>query len=506
MKLKKYIATLCVGFTLFACDNFEDLNTNKDSATKVNPSLLATGAIMGIMKPEIGAPFVDSQFIPKYMGWGGGAKESQYNGFGRDDFKGYTDLKDYRLMVELADEQNKDAYEALALLLETYKIYNFTINVGDIPYKEILQGHEGLLTPKYDTQKEIFIALSDNLDRSYELFCKANNFSGDPIFNGDVSKWKKVTTALQLRMLINLSKKEGDPDLNIKAKFNQVYKQGGLMQSNEDNLQIVFSEKAGQIYPFHYSQNKHSVYPMLSSTLFEILKKHEDYRLFYYASPSKARLDKGISAGDWDAYPGLDVSASIEDVKEVFTDDEYCGLNERYITYISGEPYIIMGYAEQNFILAEAALRGWLTETPDLFYKKAIRASMEFVMDHTPDNEIYHYGRKITEEVIDKLLNRESIQLEGSFDQKLEKILEQKYVMSFMQLPYQPYYDYRRTGYPVFPINPETNMNFKEPARMPVRWLYPTSEFSYNKENVEEAIQKQYDGVDEVNKLMWILK
>ena len=84
--------------------------------------------------------------------------------------------------------------------------------------------------------------------------------------------------------------------------------------------------------------------------------------------------------------------------------------------------------------------------------------------------------------------------------------MEQKYVSEFMQLAYIPYYDYRRTGYPDFPINPETNMNSDQPTKIPLRWLYPTSEFDYNKKNVEEAIQRQYNGDDDVNAVMWILK
>ena len=36
--------------------------------------------------------------------------------------------------------------------------------------------------------------------------------------------------------------------------------------------------------------------------------------------------------------------------------------------------------------------------------------------------------------------------------------------------------------------------------------MYPANEYSYNKENVEEAVKRQYDGNDEVNQLMWILK
>jgi hypothetical protein len=39
-----------------------------------------------------------------------------------------------------------------------------------------------------------------------------------------------------------------------------------------------------------------------------------------------------------------------------------------------------------------------------------------------------------------------------------------------------------------------------------MRWTYPGSETNYNRENLEAALALQYDGYDEINKLMWLLK
>jgi hypothetical protein len=39
-----------------------------------------------------------------------------------------------------------------------------------------------------------------------------------------------------------------------------------------------------------------------------------------------------------------------------------------------------------------------------------------------------------------------------------------------------------------------------------MRWLYPGAESNYNRENLEEALNRQYDGYDEINKIMWVLK
>jgi hypothetical protein len=74
-----------------------------------------------------------------------------------------------------------------------------------------------------------------------------------------------------------------------------------------------------------------------------------------------------------------------------------------------------------------------------------------------------------------------------------------------MQFLGDPYLDYRRTGYPVLPINPSTNMNTLT-DRFPVRYLYPQKERTANLENLEEAIKRQYPKGDDVNELMWILQ
>lgn len=87
----------------------------------------------------------------------------------------------------------------------------------------------------------------------------------------------------------------------------------------------------------------------------------------------------------------------------------------------------------------------------------------------------------------------------------MEKIFNQKYIASFWQLAWNSYYDYRRTGFPKLPINPETNMN-EVKTQMPLRWMYAESEYSVNRVNIEEAIQRQFGGNDTPNDVMWLLK
>lgn len=161
---------------------------------------------------------------------------------------------------------------------------------------------------------------------------------------------------------------------------------------------------------------------------------------------------------------------------------------------------------QQNFILAEGALRGWIDKNKaEEYYKAGIRASMEFIAQYTPDDVIYHHGYPITPEYIDQYLDGEAIQLNGNFNHDLEMILLQKYLASYLQHPDNDcFYDNRRTGYPVLPLNPESNLN-TDPDKFPVRWMYPQDELDYNRQNVQEAIDRQYGGSDDFNELMWIL-
>ena len=153
--------------------------------------------------------------------------------------------------------------------------------MGDIPYSDALKGEEGVQKPKYDTQKEVMRQVLEDLEEAYTLFSSGSDFDGDPIFGGDTENWKKTVVAFELKVLTHLCKKDADADLKVKERFARLVSSGSLMTSNADNFQLVYSNKAGQLYPFYYTQNKHSDYLMMSSVIIDNLKKFNDYRIFW---------------------------------------------------------------------------------------------------------------------------------------------------------------------------------------------------------------------------------
>ena len=130
---------------------------------------------------------------------------------------------------------------------------------------------------------------------------------------------------------------------------------------------------------------------------------------------------------------------------------------------------------------------------------------MLFVANSTPDDAQYHHGRKITSDIINAYIASPAVAFTGSTEEKLNKIFQQRYFIGFLQDGWNTYFEYRRIGYPQLPINEQTNLN-SIPSKIPVRWLYPSNELSYNRQNVEEALYRQFNGNDNVNELMWILK
>lgn len=512
MKLKfRTIAAVAIGSVsvITSCTGqFDAYNTDDNATTKVTPAMLATNLILNVTQLGRTKYFVYDNMLNKQIAWSEGSGESdQYNKLGRVGFGTYTNFTNCQKMLKEAEQastEEQNSYKALAKFIKAYHLFYLSMQVGDIPYSDSNAAGQGNIKPKYDTQKEVMRQILDDLNEAQSLFTHGKTFEGDPIFKGSPQQWRKVVAAFQLKVLINLSKKEADSDLNIKQRFATLASSADLMTSSSDNLQLVYSNTAGQLYPLY--QNDHIQFLMIATTITEPLKRFKDHRLFYYASPAEYQLKQGLTGSDWDAYMGIDPSAVQIDNNVLHGEGKSSGSNPRYLQP-EGEPLMRISYMEQNFILAEGALRGWIDKSKAVdYYKKGIRASMEFIAKYTPDKVEYHKEHPITPSYIDEYLSQPIIQLNGEMNHDLEQILLQKYLGSYLQHPNnESFYDNRRTGYPVLPINPNSNQNTIV-DQLPVRWMYPQAELDYNREHVQEAINRQYGGNDEFNQKMWILQ
>lgn len=507
----RYKSTLLIALIavlLYSCKKFDDINTNPNSPIKTTASLLATNLILNITVEAGGKEFIAPEMTSKQMAFAELPQGEQYNNFGSAGFDGLTALINIQKMIDAAAESDKSAYTGLGLFIKAYKLYYLSLRVGDIPYSEALSAETGNVTPKYDPQKQVMQQVLRDLESAAAAFAAGKNFSGDPLLNGNVDAWRRIVNSFRLKVLISLSKKEADPDLKIKETFAKILQNEPLLRSNSDNLQLVYSDKANQLYPFNTAINKFTSYAMVSSVMVDTLKKYGDYRLFYFAAPSAYKIQtEGKLAADWDAYQGTDPSIEFASVLNLFNAKKYSQLNVRYTTYAPGEPLVRIGYAEQNYIISEAIVRGWLTGAAKTYYEEGIRAAMTFLNSATPDDVKYHSDRKITASYIsDTYLKNENVAFASAQSRQLKQIWMQKYLLYFMQHPYDAYYDYRRNAYPNLPVNPATSTNPFDKTQIPVRYTYPSDEYNYNLENLKAALDRQYNGNDRTDGLMWILQ
>lgn len=499
------------------CADLDELNINPNRTTEVSSPMLATNMILSITRNDIRSEkaFMQPFLLAKYLTWGENQEGFQYNNIGRTDFGRLTLLRNIPPMVANApDASLKKSYSALGHFVRAWQFFQTTMQVGDTPYSEAVKGEsEGIIQPKYDAQKAVFLGILSELDSADVLFAEGANFSGDPIYGGDTDSWRRLANSFQLHVLMNLYKKTGDADLKVIERFQGIVANRPLMRSYSDNFALTYNSTAGQNYPWSDvpagSGNAFvkSNYTMLSAVLIEPLKAMQDRRLFYYAKPSPVRIAAGKSPSDWDAYIGAEPSNTFPDLQNMRISKDYADINDRYVELVDAEPVSVFSYAELQFVLAEAAVRGWITGLPaQEYYAAGIRDAMRFTAHYTPDLAKYNHNMKMEEDYIQAYPYTAPVVLSGSEEHKISQIITQKYIAGFLQgSNYNAWYEHRRTGYPVFTLNPSTNLN--TPAtKFPVRWLYPSNELNYNTENLNEALTRQYGGNDNVNEVMWILK
>lgn len=514
--MKRYIINISLvgsliasSFLMNGCDSkFSDYNTNPNESTIVTSAMLATNMILKVMKEHgTDKDFMRDQMLSKYVAW---TEENDidyaFNRLGRKSYSSMRMLYNVDKMVDFAPTEGlKNSYSALGHVLRAWKFFDMSMRVGDIPYSQAMKGEEGIEYPAYDTQKEVFAGILNELEEADRLFQNGEDFDGDPVYGGSVEKWRKAANVLELKVLINLYKKSADADLKVKERFQAIVSEKPIFESNEDNMQLVHSDNSGQKYPFYKEGNNFVVYVQSSSIVIDSLKKFGDRRVFYYAKPTKNAIEQGLSCSDWNAYNGVEPTMTFTEIQTAVQSGNVSQINNRYIDLPTGEPTYLLSYSEMNFILAEAAVRGFINGNAKNYYETGIRAAMKFTADNTPDATDYHHDMKITDDYIDSYLQGSYVAFSNTAEKQIEQIIEQKYLSTFLQVEFNGYYEYRRTGYPVIPINPNSNRN-DEADKMPVRWMYSQDEYDYNAANVNAAVQSQFGGVDDENQVMWILK
>jgi hypothetical protein len=492
----KFIKNICllaaVGIALMpSCskDKLAELNAPQNAVGFVIPENIFTNVILNMPRNNYAVIGSGMQYFSTYKEVPAvGDKYFSFNGATVDFVAFYTNNLNrlYVLNNALTDaDVNK---KAIVRILRAYTYHQLTDVAGDVPYSDALKGESAVLSPKYDTQESIYLDMLKELNESAQLLNPANPTfgAGDLFYKGDVSKWKKFAYTLMLRLAMRLS--EVSPA--TAQTWVQTAVAGGVMTTDADIAKIVYTNTTGNInaktqalvngdYASPGGDNVEG--GKYAATFIDKLKTTNDPRLSVvstvwqlsgttYTGNNTPGVQKGMVNGSLNTRPAD---------FDTYSEPSPLVLN-------LAAPIIIMGPAEANLLLAEAAVRGWYTgASAEAAYNAGVRSGMtQWALWPT----VGVNSGIITSAQIDAYLLANPYVATAGTEAQIEQINTQKWLSMFGD-DYEVYANWRRTGYPVlkkvnYPGNVTGGFMFR-------RFALPISEKLANEKNYLEALSRQ---------------
>jgi hypothetical protein len=372
-------------------------------------------------------------------------------------------------IMQLPDEKANVNYKHVALIMRSWVFSLLTDAYGDIPYKQA-GDIKNNLTPVYDTQKDVYYGLLEDLKKATAaLTTTGNAITGDIIYGGKIDRWKKFANALRFRIALRIADREPE---KAKETINEVLSDGGgLISSNAETAQLIYTSSPQQNPVSAWFDTRDEF--RIAKTTLDKLTSLNDPRLPVYANKP---TDTSVKT-----YVGVPSGLTTSDANNLgFAKTSRPG---SYF-FAPQSPAVIISYAEVLFNRAEAAARGFTTDDANALYKAAITASFN------------QYG--ITDgAVINSYLAQPAVAYDaGNFKRSIG---EQKWIALYGQ-GLEAFAEWRRLDHPQ--LTPAVAGVLDK--KIPVRFIYPGSEQALNGDNYKLAIANQ--GADNLLTKLWFDK
>lgn len=531
--MRKILIPVVVLLTILgSCKKYLDINSaNPNSPTTSTPELVLGASISRTASSLIGYNDYGSWMVGYQAnagGYGGWGASLTYN-FGTSNYTGlwgtYDILTDFQYVLDKTS--GSDPYSYYNAIARIMKVFNFKLLVDEydaIPYFEALKGSANT-TPTYTPAEEIYkdlykqldtaIATINNATQPLELTYSLGN--ADPMFNGNMTRWKQFANTLKLKLLIRASK------TSVFTGVTPSFDPAGFL-TTDVLVNPGYIKAAGQQNPhwnsYHSSATNAGAARSIISTFY--------ITTFYNGttisdSARRRAIYRPSSASDYDpvrnqlgevgpivdnrlAPGGSSVWYSGSGSAYDFKDDPSNAIG---ILKGRGQSEVVLLAAESYFLQAEAQMKGILTggDVTDLF-NKGIEASFKYLYQSAdgtykvntyispaapnPTAAAAHYhveGDNATKYLV-------NIELATSDEQRLEAIITQKYIALNMISGQEAWDEYKRTGYPkIDNAGLDPNKTFVSKAsqattvdKLVGRIWYPSSEYSLNPKNTPTNI------------------
>ncbi|WP_212006387.1 SusD/RagB family nutrient-binding outer membrane lipoprotein [Chitinophaga sp. HK235] len=301
----------------------------------------------------------------------------------------------------------------------------------------------------YDSQQEAYYAFFKDLDSGITTLTNYVNSgatqrfqSFDLVYKGDYVQWIKFANTLRLRLAIRISGVDKD---KARAEGEAALKHPmGLLQDSKDNFSVDISPVTHPLNIMCYTWAD----LRMSAPMESILTGLKDPRLpkYFVHTDEGPTVYRGIRNG-------IRISA-----KEQYSGFSLLVRLENKIQYMTA--------AEAWFLKAEAALNGWEgAGTAAYNYEKGISTSFaqygltnvdDYINNNTNKAKPYIDPNNPVNNVSAGSQHLSTItikwQEEASAEEKLERIITQKWIAMFPE-GQEAWSEFRRTGYPkLFPV------------------------------------------------------
>lgn len=521
--MKKQLYTACIVLmalpTLYSCKkDFEALNTDPISVLETSPDKLLAPALINAIWPGMSRNrSFNNELMQVTVSQSDGDNTVFRYAFrnSQSDYlwnAWYLQLTNFKQIDSLArtEKSVNASYQAIGKIGKVWLFSNLTDIYGDIPYFNALKGDSDLVNPKvtpaFDRQKDIYLDLFKQLEEANTLLSKGDAIvvSSDPVYKGNVAKWRKFANSIYLRLLLRVSGKTEVQQQCI-AKIKEITdnpSQYPIFQNNADGARILWSGGVSTTDPLTSpyvngirAQDFRS--PAICSFFLDNLVAWTDPRYVSstpFGSGSIGRF--GIAQASGGGWYG---------VKSGYTpgtgDTKGCYFQSYDNTSTGGilslqqnaNTGIIMQYSEVQFILAEAAAKGWITGDTKTYYQQGIASAINYWVPNFPEAiPSTQFTTHLTNLAAASEVWNDNLPLED----KMELIHVQKYYALFLT-DLQQWFEYRRTGHPILP----KGQGLSNGGVMPARLVYPVYLQAANPVNYKAAVAAQ--GPDEISTNVW---
>lgn len=484
MYLQKYHHwVLIMGIVMLStgCHDFEEINTDPTRMTEINAASLLTQVIYdagtrsrayGDIGNYVGQYWTNTSLIDQ---------RHRYDFRGSDSEEVYNNI--YRTLYDIKDLKNKaekeelNDYLAAGLILEVYLTTYLTDVFGPVPYSEALQGDELNFTPKFDSQESIYRSNLDKLDEAYVLLetRPGGHFirGGDPFYEGDNKKWRRLINSLKLRSYMKMVK----VDPSVKDKIKILIEQGELFSSSDETCAIIYDGRFGLQSTNAKGTRESTAFGQTFANQLHTTLDPRRVKMAVLGVDTKGE-PLNIDENGNPVYLGVPSGESPDIIRN------FSGLSSPY-TGMNGvrAPSVLISHSEVEFYIAEAILQGYVSGDASIHYEKGIQSSCEW------------WG--VQKNDITDHLAKEEVKLSSENEIALQQVWREEYINFYYQ-GYDGWINYRRVGYPEFKVGSAmlTDQILK-------RMVYPPLIKAINQKNYEQAVSEFLDKGDTMISGSW---